>query len=94
MIIMESLDKAVVSSDSYIQSEACAAPDNCCSYILESSSKKAGPVVALLSKYPAVFSTLLSTTLSLLLTEEENQWSISRALLPLILINSSVRILL
>jgi hypothetical protein len=93
MLIMESLDKAVVSSDTYVQSEACASIDNISTYIIENSSKRTAstsPIIAFFSKYPVVFETLLSTVIGLLLTEEENQWSISRALLPLILLNSAV----
>jgi exportin-7 len=106
LYLLSTISDGLSALDTMVCTACCSALDNIITYLYKQASAKgknkkrhlSGAVVVdesavlkLVEMNPAVFQSMLQTVLNILMFEEcRNQWSMSRPLLGLILLNESV----
>jgi exportin-7 len=105
LYILSTISDGLASIDSIISTSCCTALDHVISYLFKSLSKQKrqqnnqpqqqqqqmSPLLEVYHREPRVFQQLLTTLINIILFEDcRNQWSMSRPLLGLILLNEEV----
>ncbi|ORY07504.1 exportin-7-like protein [Basidiobolus meristosporus CBS 931.73] len=88
--IIRSLGEGLKSSESSISSFACSAVDHLCTFVIKLSNKKNQShwLLQYFNQFSDILPFLFTTVFNLVLFDEKpNQWSLSRPLLGLILLN-------
>ncbi|RXG72220.1 Exportin-7-A [Armadillidium vulgare] len=98
LYILSSVSEGLLAIDTTVCTECCATLDHIGTYLfkaLHQKSKKTFAelenvaLVRMMKHQPSVFQQMLATVLNIIMFEDcRNQWSISRTLLPLILLNN------
>ncbi|CAG0919166.1 unnamed protein product [Notodromas monacha] len=103
MYLLSTISDGLSALDTMVCTSCCSALDNIITYFYKQAASKGkakkrrlsgvedeSPVLKMVKMNPAVFQTMLQTVLNILMFEEcRNQWSMSRPLLGLILLNES-----
>jgi exportin-7 len=100
LYILSTISDGLASIDSIISTSCCTALDHIISYLFKCLSKQKRqqqnqqqvvPLIEVYQREPRVFQQLLTTLINIIVFEDcRNQWSMSRPLLGLILLNEEV----
>lgn len=100
LYILGTISDGLSSVDSVISTSCCTALDHMISYLFKCLSKQKRqqqqqlvPLIQVYQREPTVFHQLMTTLINIIIFEDcRNQWSMSRPLLGLILLNEDVKL--